>query len=635
MTKYSRRVFLHKSGMAVLALSGFGMNCRTKETTGDRDRPNILWITSEDNSPYLGCYGDPLAFTPNLDRLASEGVRFTHAFANAPVCSSARSTLITGMYSMSLGIYHHRSGHPIPEPFKPYPVYLRRAGYYCTNNNKKDYNLIDDFDCWDESSRNAHYQNRRSGQPFFAVFNLGESHESSTFPELVEERRKSGAYPPKSRVRPEEIRLPPYHPDLPEIRQEWADYYDAVTLMDAKAGALLKELEASGEAENTIVFYFSDHGGGLARSKRFVYDTGTRVPMIIRFPEKWKHLAPAGPGTAVDRMVSFVDLPATLMSLIGAPIPAHMQGRAFLGEQAGEPRTHVLLFRGRMDSRYDIVRAIRDKRYRYIRNYSPHRPYGQPYTYAQNSRTTPAWRKAYREGICTPVQSVYWEMKPAEELYDCDNDPWEVNNLVADPVHAARLKEMRRILHRELLDAGDTGFVPEAMFAMLAGRKTIYDFMRSEACELSRVQAIADRATSRDVAHLPELIQGMEDPNPLIRYWAAIGAVVLREKAAPAKERLIRLLKDEVPNVRIAAAEAVGLMGDPTTAVEVLAGELEYEESKVEAHYVYAANALQYLDESFVRVLKSRLKEIAEDERYGYACRTTGYLAEHLEILGY
>jgi arylsulfatase A-like enzyme len=594
-----------------------------------------LWITSEDNSPYLGCYGDSLAHTPNLDRLASEGVRFTHAFANAPVCSSARSTLITGMYSMSLGIHHHRSGHPVPEAFKPYPIYLRQAGYTCTNNHKKDYNLIDDFNCWHESSRTAHYKDRDPGVPFFAVFNLGESHESSTFPEVVEKRRQSGAYPRKSRVRPEEIRLPPYHPDLPEIRQEWADYYDAVTLMDRKAGAILKELEASGEAENTIVFYFSDHGGGLARGKRFVYDTGTRVPMIIRFPEKWKHLAPAEPGATVDRMVGFVDLPATLLSLVGAPIPAHMHGRPFLGDQAGEPRTQVLLYRGRMDSRYDIVRAVRDKRYRYIRNYSPHRPYGQPYTYAQNSRTTPAWRKAYREGKCSPIQSIYWEMKPGEELYDCENDPWEVDNLAADPQHAGRLAAMRRTLHRELLEVGDTGFVPEAMFDLLAGGKTIYDFIRSDACELPRVKAMADRATSRDVAHLMALIQGMEDPNPLIRYWAAIGAVVLREKAALARDRLTRLLKDDVPNVRIAAAEALGLMGDPKTAVEALAGELDYERSKVEAHYVYAANALQYLDESSVRILKPRLKEIAEDERYGNACRTAGYLVEHLESLGY
>jgi arylsulfatase A-like enzyme len=283
-------------------------------------RPNVLWITSEDNSPYLGCYGDPLAQTPHLDRLAAQGVRYRHALANAPVCSTARTTLITGMYATSLGAHNHRSRVAIPSQFELYPQHLRAAGYYCTNHAKTDYNLAGRTDIWDESSARAHYRNRAAGQPFFAVFNFMTSHESRVAPKPGKE---------SFRVPPEKAPLPPYHPDTPAIRRDWANYYDQLTLLDQQAGELLAELEREGLAGDTIVFYCSDHGGGLPRGKRNVHDSGTRVPLIVRFPEKWAHLAPAKPGEWVDDLVSFVDLPATLLSLCGAPIPKHYEGRAF------------------------------------------------------------------------------------------------------------------------------------------------------------------------------------------------------------------------------------------------------------------------------------------------------------------
>ena len=624
----TRRGFLGRAGIGVLAVAAPGV---LHGAAPSADRPNILWITSEDNSPYLGCYGDPLAQTPNLDRLAVEGVRFTHAYANAPVCSAARATLITGMYGISLGIFHHRSGHPVPDTIKPYPEYLREIGYYCTNNSKKDYNFKNDKNAWDESSNKAHYRKRKPGQPFFSIFNVGESHESRVFPPGVEKKRKSGEYPPEPRVHPDRIELPPYHPDLPEIRLEWADYYDAMTAMDAKVGELLEELESEGLAEDTIVFYYADHGGALARGKRFVYDSGTRVPMMIRFPKKWRHLAPVKSGQTWDRMVGFVDFPATLLSLTGVPVPKHMDGRAFLGEQNTEPRKHILIYRGRMDSRYDMVRAIRDKRYRYIKNYAPYRPYGQPYTYAENSRITPAWRKAYREGKCDAAQSAYWELKPGEELYDLENDPHEVRNLAADPAQAKRLEKMRGILHKEIMDARDVGFIPESMYAELAGEGgTVHAYAQSSAYDLERVKAVADKATSRDAAHLKDLVKAMGDDDPLVRYWGAIGAVVLKEKAAPAKRRLKRLLKDDNSNVRIAAAEALGYLGEAGLAVQALGAELDYDEKKDQAVYVYAGNALQYLDKKAVRVLLPKLEAAAKNKKYGYATRTTGSLAAEL-----
>ncbi|MGN6544942.1 MAG: sulfatase family protein, partial [Aureliella sp.] len=373
------------------------------------ERPNVLWITSEDNSPYLGCYGDEQAQTPRLDRLAAAGVRYRHAFANAPVCSTARTTLISGMYASSLGAQNHRSSVAIPASFQLYPEPLRAAGYYCTNNSKTDYNIAGRQKIWNESSKKAHYKNRAAGQPFFAVFNLTGSHESQVAPK-----------PGKTdfRIPPEQIKLPPYHPDTPEMRRDWANYYDQITLVDSQVGKLLDELESEGLADETIVFYYSDHGGALGRGKRNIHDTGTRVPLIVRFPDKWKHLAPAGRGQWVDDVVSFVDFPATLLSLCGVPLPKNYEGRAFLGADKAEPREHVFLLRGRMDERYDMVRSVRDREFRYVRNYSPHRPWGQHYSYAfQQMPSMRSWYRAFVEGRCNEVQAAYWKPKPSEEFY--------------------------------------------------------------------------------------------------------------------------------------------------------------------------------------------------------------------------
>lgn len=559
----------------------------------DDPRPNILWITSEDNSPYLGCYGDSQALTPHLDRLASEGVRYRNAFANSPVCSAARSTLITGMHASSLGIHNHRSRIRIPEGFPLYPEVLRASGYYCTNNSKTDYNLAGAGDPWDESSPTAHYRNRSPGQPFFAVFNLTVSHEGQLTEEIVADRRTRGLLPETPRVAPSEIRLPPYHPDTPVVRRDWSVYYDNVTLMDRQVGDLLRELEESGLAEDTIVFYYSDHGGALPRGKRNIHDSGTRVPLIIRFPEKWAHLAPDRPGGWVEEPVSFVDLPATLLSVAGAPIPDNYEGRAFLGRQRTEPREHVFLYRGRMDERYDTVRAIRDERFRYVRNYSPHRPWGQHYSYPfQVMAMMSSWHEACSAGRCDPAQDRYWQLKPPEELYDLAEDPHEIRNLVDDPRHTGHLVEMRRKLRAELVATRDTGFIPEGMFDPLAGGRTLYEYAQSDAYPIERIVDLADRASSRDPAVLPALLAAMDDPHPVIRYWGATGCLILREEAAPARAVLRSLLEDEWADVRIVAAEALSWLGESEAGVDALASVLaegrEYE-------ILAALNALEYI----------------------------------------
>lgn len=565
------------------------------------ERPNILWITSEDNSPYLGCYGDALARTPHLDRLAAQGVRYRHAFANAPVCSSARTTLITGMYASSLGVQHHRSRVRIPESFKLYPEHLRAAGYYCSNNSKTDYNVANARKPWDESSPRAHYQNRAPGQPFFAVFNFTTSHESQVAP-------KAGKT--SFRVPPEKIVLPPYHPDTPDIRRDWANYYDQMTQMDEQVGRLLAELEQAGLADNTIVFYYSDHGGALPRGKRNIHDSGTRVPLIIRFPPKWQHLAPAPPGEWVNDLVSFVDLPVTIFSLCGVPIPAHYEGRPFLGEKKVAPREHVFLFRGRMDERYDTVRAVRDGEFRYVRNYSPHRPWGQYYSYPfQVLPSMRSWFAEFAAGRCNDAQAAYWKPKPGEELYQLAGDPFEIRNRVADPQFAARLARLRAALRAEILRTRDTGFIPEGMFPGLAGDKTIYDYAQSPAYPLERILDLADQASDRNPAHLPAFLAALDDAHPVLRYWAATGCLILGDQAAPAKARLRARLADEWPDVRVAAAEALAHLGEVEAAIEVIGAVIR----TGNPHEVLAAqNALDFLWQAG-RVPLARAQSLVRD----------------------
>jgi N-sulfoglucosamine sulfohydrolase len=526
------------------------------------ERPNVLWITSEDNSPYLGCYGDKLAQTPHLDNLATQGVRYRNAFANAPVCSTARTTLITGMYASSLGAHNHRSRVAIPAHFKLYPEHLRAAGYYCTNNVKTDYNLAARRDIWDACSNRAHYRDRASGQPFFAVFNFTTSHESQVAP-------KGGKS--SFRVAPEDVVLPPYHPDTPEIRRDWANYYDQMTLMDEQVGRVLAELDEAGLADDTIVFYYADHGGALPRGKRNIHDSGTRVPMIVRFPEKWAHLAPAKPGEWVDDLVSFVDLPATLLSLCGVPVPEHYEGRPFLGEREAALREHVFLFRGRMDERYDTVRAVRDGQFRYVRNYSPHRPWGQHYSYPfQVLPSMRSWHAEFVAGRCNEVQAAYWKPKPPEEFYVLTGDPFELSNRVASPKYAAHVDRLKQALRNEILETRDTGFIPEGMFPRLAGERTIYDYAQSDAYPLARIVDLADKASDRDPANLPTLIAALDDPHPVVRYWGATGCLILQDRAAAAKDKLRERLSDEWSDVRVAAAEAIAQLGEPEAAVTAL-----------------------------------------------------------------
>lgn len=446
------------------------------------DRPNILWITVEDMSPSLGCYGDDYADTPHVDRLASEGVRYTRAFATAPVCSPSRSCLITGVYAQTLGTHQMRSDFAIPESIKAWPSFLRAAGYYTSNNVKTDYNTSSEArlieEAWDESSAKAHWRNRPdSEQPFFAVFNDMVTHQSRSMTWSYDKFQKEvQAKLPKERVHdPAKAPVPPYYPDTPVIRRTLARHYDCISVMDDHTGAILKQLEEDGLAENTIVFYYADHGRGLPRGKRVLHDSGMHVPLIVRFPEKYQEWASGKPGSTVDDFVSFVDFPPTVLSLLGLKIPAYMQGIPFLGKaKAAQSREWVYGARDRIDEVFDFSRSLRNDTYLYIRNYMPYYGWNQRSVYPDQGEIRHEFYKM-DEAVMSPAQRGYaGSMRPREELYLVGEDPHQVRNLAGEAKHAEVLKAMRERLRVEALELRDLGYLREDDQVSLAREKVSY-----------------------------------------------------------------------------------------------------------------------------------------------------------------
>lgn len=523
------------------------------------DRPNILWLTSEDNGPFLGCYGDRLARTPTLDRLAREGVLFERCFAQ-PVCAPARFTLVTGMYSVSCGPAEHmRAQGRIPAWVKGFPQYLRESGYYTCNNAKTDYNApLPLKEIWNQSNNRAHWNQRPGGDtPFFSVFNHEVTHESCLFPE------KGPALSFRA-TDPAQVRVPPYQPDTPEIRADWARYYDCLALLDGQIARKLQDLEQAGLKEDTIVFYFADNGGVLPRSKRFLQRSGTHVPLIVYFPPKWRHLAPAPPGSRVTEPVGFVDFAPTVLSLAGVAIPKYMQGRAFAGP-ARAPHEFAFCTRDRMDERYDMMRSVMDERWLYIRNFRPDLPYVPFLEYMFRARGYRSWAEAVRAGRTTPATTMFWGEKPGEELYDLSTDPDNVRNLASDPASSAVLARMRAAFRQWTVNVRDNGLIPEG--SPIEGYETS---RQSTAFPVERVFAAANLAADRDPARLSELIKGLSDDNECVRWWAAQGCAMLGRKAAPAEAALRASLGDASASVRVASAEALLRLGAPEGALKAL-----------------------------------------------------------------
>jgi N-sulfoglucosamine sulfohydrolase len=558
------------------------------------DRPNILWLSCEDISAHLGCYGYPNATTPNVDRLAEQGTRYTKAFVTAGVCAPCRSAIITSMYQTSLGTHHMRCNAQLPPHVKPFPTYVKEAGYYCTNNSKEDYQFKTPKGVWNESSGKAHWSKRPDNNtPFFAVFNYTGCHESGIASKSKYESVTEGLEKHDRNVVAQS--LPPYYPDTPIVREDWGRYYDVITAMDRWVGEHLKALEDAGEADNTIVVYWSDHGVGLPRAKRWLYDSGMHVPLIVRVPERYRVDGQGTPGTVSDQLVSLIDLGPTTLNLAGIKVPEYVHGQAFLGPNTPAPREYVYGARDRMDERYDIIRATRDKRYKYIRNYESFKTFYQYMNTPEQGALMQEIRRVQSDGTASAdVAKFLAPHKSIEELYDTHNDPHEMHNKILDRMRQAHLDWV--------LETRDLGLVPEAeinsrqkklgsAWAILGGEQagTLINRLR-DAASLSL----------EGPDSLGKMRAMLKDDDAAVRYWAAVGIGNLGTAGSAAQDDLTSALKDESENVRVAAARALCRMNEPDEALAALVTVLDDGSQWTRVH---AANVLDEIDEQARPVL--------------------------------
>ncbi len=596
----------------------------------DAQHPNILWLSCEDISPHLGCYGHPNAKTPTLDRLARQGVRYTNTYTVAGVCAPNRTAIITGVYHSTLGGHHMRCKTTLPDQIQCLPVYLQQAGYYCTNKSKTDYNFIWPKSVWNESSGKAHWKNRPEGKPFFAVFNYTSTHEGSIRVDDQRHAKITSRLTPQQRQDPDKLTLPPYYPDTPVVREDWRRYYELITGLDYWIADHLKALEEAGLADDTIVFFWSDHGVGLPRAKRWLYDSGTRVPMIVHIPEKFRGANQGSPATVDENLISTVDLAPTVLNLAGVDIPQHMQGRAFLGQDLSPPRKYIYGARDRMDERYDIIRSVRDHRYRYIRNYEPFKAYYQYMNTPEGGPTMMELRRLHQAGQLPPAAELFMaDHKPTEELYDLANDPHEVHNLADSADHEKVLVRLRAAHVKWMVQTKDLGLIPEPEI----NRRTeelgsAHAILRQPATDdlIARLRMLVIAGESGP-AGLPKLIAGLDTLDPAERYWAATGLGNIGTPAMPAAESLVEALDDDSASVRVAAAKALCLLGKPKGALDVLVRELKNEQQWVR---LSAASALDAIGE-MARPAIPALREALADKENKYVVRIANHALNVLE----
>ncbi len=512
-----------------LAVSTSGQSDHTNQNIR---QPNILWVTIEDTSPqFIGCYGNSNAKTPVIDKLAQEGIRFTNAFSTGTVCSPSRTAIITGVKTYKTGSGNHRSKYTLPDFIKGFPFYLQQQGYYTTNNSKTDYNVAEENEfikqAWNESSGKAGWWNRKAGQPFFAVFNFMESHQSRTMTETYDWYVENVLthLSPEERTNDHDFEMPPFYLDSPEMRKQFARVYNSISLTDKNIGELLMQLEKDNLRDSTIIFFFADHGEGMPRGKTNGINYGYRVPFIIWFPELYKHLSPWGNGGIVSsELIDFTDLAPTLISLAGGKIPEHLEGRPFLGVKRSTPSTHLVLSSDRSDNGIDMVRTVTDGRFLYSRNYMPYINEARYIRYMEIGEIKQQMRKDYKENKLSSLQGSLFEARPAEYLFDIENDLWETRNLATDPEYNAVLQEMRGLLQSEVLQSRDIMFLPEYEISLLSNHTSAYEFrLDGVKYPLEEIYKVASLSGFRDKETTAAQAELLLNQNPVIRYWAAVG----------------------------------------------------------------------------------------------------------------
>ena len=556
------------------------------------ERPNIIWIVSEDASPHIGCYGETTIETPHLDRMAEQGVRFTRAFVTCPVCSPSRSAMVSGMFQMTLGAHHHRSArvkgkgggneayydsYRPPEDLQLIPELFRDAGYYVVNGGKakEDYNFRQRVPMYDGKD----WKDRADGQPFFAQIQLSGG-----------KNRKARIASP---VNPGDVRLPPYYPDTPLMREDWARYLNSWIYADNEIGELFKRLKKEGIADSTIVFFWTDHGVSHARGKQFLYDEGIQVPLIAWFPDE--HLA----GTVREDPVVHIDVAATSLELADIEIPDYIQGQSLFGKE--EPRTSIISGRDRCDETVDCIRCIRTKRFKYIRNFLSHRPHLQRNQYKDGKDIIQELRNMHANGELNSLQSrVLAATRPVEELYDLEVDPFETNNLAGRPDYEFTQAGLRTQLYDWMVNESDVGLIPEPIFEeMSRAVGSRYAVLRQPENE-GLVRMLIRVIEAGEEEHVKRLERALVDPRPAVRYWAAVGCG--RAESHDFTERLQSLLDDENPAVRIAAAQSLHRITAEAETIRIIEQEVVNENLLVG---MYAIRALEDLGQAAAPALST------------------------------
>lgn len=554
--------------LAVLLTGGLSTCGHRHRAAEDPARPNIIWINVEDIGPALGCYDDPQAITPNLDRLASQGIVYRNAFATAPICAPSRSSFITGVYSTSMGTQHLRSIVERPDFILTLHEHLKNAGYFVTNYGKTDWNFSPDgvFDLWEQSY--DPWRKRPENQPFYSMFVIGGTHEgAANRPERYE--AITSDLPPELRHDPDGFPVQPAYPDTPEFRAYWARYYDLISAMDIQVGEILQNLEEDGLMDETVVFFFADHGFGAPRHKRYLLTTGLQVPLLVYLPPKYRHWSTTPVGGCEGRLVSLVDLVPSVLEMLGLEVPDYVQGQSFLGPGPDSPREYVYGERSRADDMFEMSRAVLNERYMYVRNYMPYLPYIRNGVIQADDKDgyRGLRRMHYEQALPEPMELLF-HPKAVEELYDLQADPGQLNNLADVPELADIRSELSRQLLQWSIDTRDIGFLPEAEYMIRAEGSTPYEIGQDPiAYNLEEVMASADLVgTDRVDAILGYLRAG----DAGARYWSVIAINSLPEPGPAVTAALQEVLKDPSPSVQIAAAEALCRLGICTPAIPVL-----------------------------------------------------------------
>lgn len=526
-----------------------------EESMLTQKQPNILWITIEDTSPqFLGCYGNAIP-TPTVDQLVSEGVRFTNTFSTGTVSSPSRTAIITGVKTYETGTGHHRSKYKIPSAIKGFPYYLQQQGYYTSNNYKTDYNVNNEkafiVEVWDESSNKAGWWNRPEGKPFFSVFNFHESHQSRTMTNTYEWHLENVLYqiPEEERIAEDAFDLPPYYHDSPEMRRQFARVYNSIRLMDIRVGELLSRLEKDGLKENTIVFFFADHGEGIPRGKTNGIGLGYRIPFIIWAPDQYNYLL-----EEVDEKerIEFTDLAATMLSLTGAEQPDHFSGRAFLGDKKRSNPDLLFLSSDRADNGIDMVRSVTDGRYVYSRNFMPFFPELRYIQYMEIAEMKQIMRQVLAAGVLDDFQQSLFEPRPYESLYDLETDPWEENNLVGKEGYDSLVTVFKDALMEELIGTRDVMFLPEYEIGELQKTTTAYNFAKSTAYDVASILEVAMLSGQVGESVAKRQIDWLGDENKFFRYWAATGLMSQPQSVLSIyKKQVMKVMSDPYPPVAV------------------------------------------------------------------------------------